>query len=293
MTQEGSALRRRAWAVLSRAAVEDEHRVHRLLADHDPVDAAHVITSSVPGSSVQARRDLAFMAECGGRLVTRDDDEWPVALRRLPGAGALEPVALWVRGTARLDLFTQYRVAVTGARAASDYGVLVANDLAGGLAARGWTIVAGGGFGIDAAAHQTGIRAGTATFAVLPCGVDRVFPYQHAELFARIADTGLLVSEYPPGVAPTPGRSGARHRLIAALGVGVVVCEAGVRSGTDSIVRCAHRLGLPVAAVPGSIYSPASVGCHRFLREGRAQLVTTVTEVLDLLVGRDDAAGPP
>ncbi|MCM6774526.1 DNA-processing protein DprA [Nocardia sp. CDC159] len=286
--------RLRAWALLSRASLDVPHSVHHALTTQDVVEAAARIASrsgdfrAARDAWAQADHDLAHIDGVGGRLLTRDDDSWPGRLADLDtlAPDAFAPVALWTRGQHRLDAYSAYTVAVVGARAATDYGIHVAADLAGELTTRGWNVVSGGAFGVDAAAHAAALRCGRPTVAVLPCGLDRLYPSQNADLFTRILDNGLIVSEYPPGEPARRDRFIHRNRLTVALSTGVVVCEAGLRSGTLNTARWAYQLGRPVAAVPGSIYSAASRGCHQLIRDGHARLATSTEDVLNILTHR-------
>jgi DNA processing protein len=236
-------------------------------------------------------RDLAKAAEVGARLVCPQDDEWPAGLAVL---GAEEPLALWVRGGLPLGEVLERSVAVVGARAATAYGGHVASDIAYNLAGRGWTVVSGGAFGIDALAHRGALAAGGVTIAVLACGVDVAYPRPHDRLFARIAEEGLLVSEWPPGTSPRPQRFLVRNRVIAAVTAGTVVVEGAVRSGALNTGRTARTLGRALMVVPGPVTSAMSAGCHVLLREEDTRLVTSAAEVLEE-VGRigDDLAPRP
>jgi DNA processing protein len=144
-------------------------------------------------------------------------------------------------------------------------------------------VVSGAAFGIDAAAHRGALAAGGPTIAVLAGGVDVVYPRAHADLLTRIRDTGLILSEAPPGSPPYRGRFLTRNRIIAALTRGTVLVEAGHRSGALNTVRHARRLGRVVMAVPGPVTSAMSVGCHRLLRTQREHtvLVTDAAEVCE------------
>lgn len=234
-----------------------------------------------------AARDLELIRDSGGRLVTPGDAEWPawrmLGLARLtPGRdpdGAV-PLVFWVRGSRDLGELTERAVAVVGARCSTGYGDRAAGAIAGDLAARGWTVISGAAFGIDGTAHRAALAVGGATVAVLACGADRPYPAQHDRLIARIAETGLVVSEYPPGTVARKHHFLARNRLIAALADGVLVVEAGLRSGARNTVKWARRIGRPALAVPGSVDSAASAGCHRMIRDGEATLVTGSEEVL-------------
>ena len=197
-----------------------------------------------------------------------EDDEWPalplhaltVAVAEEPHDHRLQsdrtlapvpPVGLWVRGPARLDELADRSVAIVGSRASTAYGEHVAGELGHQLGERGWTVVSGGAFGIDAAAHRGALAAEAPTMAVLACGVDRPYPAAHGALFDRIAETGLLVSEWPPGCAPLRHRFLVRNRLIAALTRGTVVVEAAARSGAQATARRARMLGRAAPGRPG------------------------------------------
>ncbi|MBX6356602.1 MAG: DNA-protecting protein DprA [Micromonosporaceae bacterium] len=246
---------------------------------------------------------LAKAERLGARLVIPEDDEWPARLDDLCQIGSsgaenpadrdsLPPLCLWVRGPWPLAEALERSVAVVGARAATSYGLHVATDLGYGLAERGWTVVSGGAYGIDAAAHRGALTAGGITVAVLACGVDRPYPASNTGLFDRIAERGLLISEWPPGAAPFRHRFLIRNRVIAAATKGTVVVEASARSGAKQTVGRALRLRRPAMAVPGPVTSAMSVGCHELLREyPDVRLVTGVPQVLEE-VGRigDDLA---
>jgi DNA processing protein len=161
-------------------------------------------------------------------------------------------------------------VAVVGARACSDYGAHVAFTLARTLAEAGALVVSGLARGIDAAAHRGALDSGGATAAVLGCGIDRDYPSAHAALARRIAESGAIVSEYPPGVEPAPWRFPARNRIIAGLSQAVVVVEARERSGALITADFALEEGREVLAVPGQITSALSAGTNALLRHGAA-----------------------
>jgi DNA processing protein len=236
----------------------------------------------------------------GGRLITPDDDEWPAQLddlRRISIDGAradqdvFPPLCLWLRGPVRLDDAVERSVAVVGARASSAYGNHVAMEFGYGLAERAWHVVSGGAFGIDAQAHRGAMAGGGVTVAVLACGVDRPYPMAHANMFDRIADDGLLVSEWPPGADPHRHRFLIRNRVIAALTRGTVVIEASARSGAKQTASRAMQLGRRTMAVPGPVTSAMSVGAHQLLRMLDTRLVTSAAEIVEE-VGRigDDLA---
>ncbi|WP_104177426.1 DNA-processing protein DprA [Cryobacterium sp. Y50] len=159
------------------------------------------------------------------------------------------------------------------------------HERASELASQGRTIISGGAYGIDESAHRAAIMSFPgSTIAVLATGLDRLYPTGHEQLFERIEQSGgLLVSEFPPGSAPTRWRFLQRNRMLAALSGATVVVEAGHRSGSLNVAGQAHALGRPVAAVPGPVTSPASAGCHRLIQEGIASLVADAQDVTDLL----------
>jgi DNA processing protein len=223
--------------------------------------------------------DHERLAQIGGRFLVPGDGEWPTQLMAL---GAAAPWGLFVVG-ADLRLAAVRSVAVVGARAATEYGRHVASELATDLAVRGWTVVSGGAYGIDAAAHRGALAAGGPTIAALAFGIDTSYPRGHATLFARIRDEGgVLVSELPPGTTPTKPRFLQRNRIIAALTRGTVVIEAAHRSGALNTAASCRRLGRPVLAVPGPVTSAMSAGCHRLLRgDEPARLVTDAGEVIE------------
>ena len=227
----------------------------------------------------------------GLHVLVPGDDGWPGALDRLE----CPPYCVFVRGEPDLASLTERSVAVVGSRAASEYGLCVASDIADGLVARDWTVVSGAAYGIDAAAHRAALAAGGATVAVLACGADRAYQQAHRGLLDAVARTGAVVSEVPPGCAPYRSRFLARNRLIAALARATVVVEASVRSGSLTTAREARDLHLPVGAVPGPVTSMGSAGCHTLLRETDAVLVTDAAEVAELAarIGEDLTGGAP
>lgn len=220
----------------------------------------------------------------GIRAITPQDREWPAVLEDLQETS---PHCLWLQGPGRLDQLVGARsAALVGSRASTSYGEDTAASLAAAFAAGCGTVVSGGAYGIDAAAHRGALAAdGGATLAVLAGGLDRLYPRGNTELLERIRDRHLLVSEAPPGTAPTRWRFLARNRLIAGLAQAVVVVEASWRSGALSTARLADQLSRPVGAVPGPITSAASAGCHRLIRERGAVLITEPGDLLDLLPG--------
>lgn len=222
------------------------------------------------------------------RVIIPGDEEWPLGLDQLPEP----PICLYARGDCELHV-AEGSIAVVGSRAATSYGLSVAADLGDGLVSRGVTVVSGAAFGIDAAAHRGALAGGGPTIAVLARGLDRAYPQAHEGLLREVASHGVVVSELPPGWAPYRQRFIARNRLIAAMSVGTVVVEAGLRSGSLNTAKEARNLVRHLAAVPGPVTSVQSAGCHQLIRDKGATLVTDTGEVLDLM-GRLslDAVGP-
>jgi len=222
------------------------------------------------------------------RLVCPGDAEWPGGL---DGLGDAAPAALWVTGNSDLRFSCLRSVAVTGARAATAYGSYLASELSAPLAARGWAVVSGGSFGVDAAAHRGALGAGGVTIAVVAGGLDVPYPAAHDGLYGAIAAQGALVSEAPPGVPVSRLRFQARNRIIAALATGTVVVEASTRGGAMTAARHARDLGRPVMAVPGPVTSELSAGCNDLIRSGHAVLVTSASDVIDTLTATSCPAG--
>jgi DNA processing protein len=291
-----------AWAYLSRVAEAPCPEMTAFVGRVGALEAAERIRRRAVSDELDrvtsARRDvdcaaedLDLIARLGGRLVTRDDAEWPavafrafagVDLRRNPSGVA--PLALWVIGEAALCDVAQRAAAVVGTRAATAYGEHVAAELAAGLCQRDVAVISGGAYGIDGAAHRAALTVDGATVAVLACGADVPYPAGHAALLERIRGRGVVVSEYPPGVRPARHRFLVRNRLVAALAGATVVVEAGLRSGAANTAAWARALGRVVCAVPGPVTSSASAGCHELIRAG-AELVTRTDEIIEI-VGR-------
>ncbi|MEY4390920.1 MAG: hypothetical protein RLZZ400_663 [Actinomycetota bacterium] len=214
------------------------------------------------------------------RLVHQQNIEWPTQLTDL-GWGA--PAALWVDGNADLLQKSKKSVALVGARSSTKYGEWVTAEIVSQVALRGYSIVSGGAYGIDGAAHRASLAISADTVAVLAGGIDRLYPAGNQAMLLEISKTGLLVSELPPGSSPTKWRFLQRNRLIAALTKATIVVEAGYRSGSINTANHASLLGREVGAVPGPITSPSSAGCHRLIREGAATLISSADDVLELL----------
>jgi DNA processing protein len=203
-------------------------------------------------------------------VVRRRDSGYPPLLAELHDP----PERLHIRG-GEIELLTRPAVAVVGARSCSPYGREVARSLARELAAAGLVVISGLARGIDGEAHRGALDAGGPTLAVLGCGIDRDYPRAHADLARRIAESGAIVSEYPPGVEPAPWRFPARNRIIAGLALATVVVEARERSGALITADFALELGRDVFAVPGEITSALSSGTNGLIRQGAAPLLSS------------------
>jgi DNA processing protein len=210
------------------------------------------------------------------RRIEVGDAEYPAQLVSMPSA----PDALWVSGG--LVDEDAVAIAIVGSRRATPYGLDMAEQIARDLAARGVTVVSGLARGIDSAAHRGALAAGGRTIAVLGSGVDVVYPPENRRLARQIAERGALVSQFAPGTPPLPHHFPQRNRVIAGLGLGVVVVEAAERSGSLITAGFAAELGREVMAVPGRATSAESRGTHRLIQDGAA-LVTRWEDVVDQL----------
>ena len=227
-------------------------------------------------------RDLATMARLGGRLIIPSDELWPGQLADL---GIQEPLCLWWRGQEQPLPAVDTSIALVGSRDSTSYGASVTGDFAYSLAQRGFTVVSGGAYGIDAHAHRAALAGGAGavpTIAVMAGGVDRFYPSGNEDLLRAVCNQGAVLAEVPPGSAPTRYRFLQRNRLIAALSAVTVVVEARWRSGALNTAHHAESLGRAVGAVPGSVHSANSAGCHRLLRDGGAVCVTDAAEIAEL-----------
>jgi DNA processing protein len=191
------------------------------------------------------------------------------------------PIALICRGNS--TLLDRRSISIVGTRNPSPYGVRVASEMAANFVDREWVVVSGGAYGIDTAAHKGALIAEGETIAVLASGLDILYPAGNAKLLAEIAESGLLISEYMPGMKALPHRFLNRNRLIAALSKGTMVVEAAFRSGSLRTARDAHELNRIVMAIPGPITSPLSEGAHRLIGEGSAAICCGVNDAVELM----------
>jgi DNA processing protein len=301
---------RRARMVLSTVVEPGDADACRLVREHSACELLTKLRSRAGSSAVRsassssssskvatwaqraaATDDDALTGAAAGasaRYVCPGDDEWEPALDDLarleddPGdrrGGA--PFGLWLRGGGSLRELTRRCVAIVGARRSTPYGEHVASGLAFDAASRAFTVVSGGAYGIDAAAHRAALSSGAATLAVLAGGVDNLYPAGNSTLLGEVAVHGLLVSEAPPGCVPSRSRFLVRNRLIAALSQGTVVVEAALRSGALNTARWALDLGRGVMGVPGPVTSRTSAGVHELLRQPGTLLVTDALEMIE------------
>jgi DNA processing protein len=222
----------------------------------------------------------------GRRVLCIGDDDYPAVLLQTPDP----PLLLYVQG--QVEFLHRRSLAIVGSRNASAQGVDNARAFGAHLSHRGWTIVSGLAFGIDGAAHEGGLAGPGSTVAVVGTGLDRVYPARHRALAHRIATAGVLISEFAPGTPPLPPNFPMRNRIIAGLARGTLVVEAALQSGSLITARQAAEYGREVFAVPGSIHSPLSRGCHALIRQG-AKLVESADDILEELQGAPAASAAP
>ena len=246
------------------------------LKRRDPADAARLESTRrwLDGATAEAPRDLVVLG----------DPRYPALLLET----ADPPLLLFTLG--RAELLSTPGVAIVGSRGATPQGMENAWEFARFLSEHGLTIVSGLAMGIDGAAHEGGLAGPGSTVAFVGTGLDRVYPAGHADLMRRIAEQGLVASEYALGTAGQPHNFPRRNRLIAGIARGTLVVEAALESGSLITARMALECGREVFAIPGSIHSPQSRGCHRLIQEG-AKLVETGDDVLhELRLGSADGA---
>jgi DNA processing protein len=279
------------WLRLEQAAGVGRRSVHALLAVFGtpgailragpqalgahitPAQARAICAPVTPALAALIDATLAWLAAPDHHLVTCDDPRYPPALAEIPDP----PLLLYVSG--RVELLAQPLVAVVGSRNASVQGRVDAESFAAALSGAGLCVVSGLALGIDTAAHEGALRGTGSTIAVVGTGLDRVYPARNRALAHRIAAQGCLVSEYPLGMPPLAANFPRRNRIISGLAAGVLVIEAAAQSGSLITAQLAAEQGREVFALPGSIHSALTKGCHRLIREG-AQLVETVDDVL-------------
>lgn len=224
----------------------------------------------------QIEKTIAWQLEPGNRLITLADPDYPAALLEIPDPPAL----LYVKG--QIALLSRPAIAIVGSRNATRQGCRDAEKFAETLGNGGWTIISGLALGIDAAAHAGGLATSASTIAVIGTGADIVYPSRNHALAHKIAEEGCIISEYPLGTAALGSNFPRRNRIISGLSRGVLVVEAAAKSGSLITAHVALEQGRDVFAIPGSIHSPLSRGCHKLIREG-AKLVETAQDILEEL----------
>jgi len=250
---------------------------------------ARGVGTEVAESIIRQRDELDWQAEpgraeaIGARIVTQIDDEYPKDLLQIHDP----PLALYVRG--RLECRDRNAIAVVGTRRPTHYGRDCAEKFAYQLGKRGLVVVSGLAAGIDMVAHQGALKAGGRTLAVLGSGLDYIYPASNAELAEDIAARGALISEFPLGRRPDKTTFPMRNRIVSGMSMGVLIIEAGHRSGALITASLALEQGRAVFAVPGRVDSRASVGCHELIRNGACltRQVDDILDELDLLLPRE------
>jgi DNA processing protein len=236
-------------------------------------------------SAADAHSAVARVHTAGFRLLAYGDAGYPERLAAIPDP----PSVLYLAGDP--SALTGRAVAVVGSRRASTHGMRFARQLAGQLAASGYTVVSGLAQGIDAAAHRGALDSEGRTTAVFGCGLDVIYPSRHRELAAAVRGSGAWVSEFPLGAEPGRHHFPRRNRVISGLSQGVVVVEASEKSGSLITASCALEQGRDVFAVPGLPGSYNAQGAHRLLREG-ARLAESAADVIEELEGMGGPVGP-
>jgi DNA processing protein len=236
--------------------------------------AAHAFLTSPDEAAIEA--DIAWLEGSGADILLYTDPQYPPLLRETSSA----PATLYVLGSPAALASPQ--LAMVGSRNPTPAGRATAREFAAWFARAGLTVTSGLAFGIDAACHEGALAGGGLTVAVCGSGLDRIYPPEHAALAARIGAHGALVSEFPPRTPPLRPNFPRRNRIISGLSLGTLVVEAARQSGSLITARLAAEYGREVFAIPGSIHSPVSRGCHQLIKDG-AKLVEEAADVLSEL----------
>lgn len=235
--------------------------------------AAIMAARSDPEAQEAVERGLAWVRQPGNAVLTLADERYPRGLLEVPDP----PPILYLKG--RVELLAGPAIAIVGSRNGSAQGLANAEQFARSLGEAGLTVVSGQALGIDAAAHRGALPTRGGTIAVIGTGADIVYPARNRELAHAIAERGLIVSEFPLGTPALAANFPRRNRIISGLSRGVLVVEAALRSGSLITARLAGEQGREVFAIPGSIHSPLSKGCHALIKQG-AKLVESAADVL-------------
>ena len=234
-------------------------------------DNAHPVVANADGIYRNCLRT-------GTAILTIADADYPEPLRHIHDG----PLVLYVRGDR--SLLGREQIGIVGSRNATRAGLEHARSFAAALGQKGLLVTSGLALGVDGAAHAGALDAGFPTVAVIGNGVDKPYPYRHRTLSERIAGEGVIVSEYPPGTSAKAGHFPRRNRIISGLSRGILVVEAGLKSGSLITARLALEQGREVFAIPGSVHNPLARGCHHLIRQG-AKLVETVDDICEELGG--------
>ncbi len=236
-------------------------------------------------------REIERVVSSGVRIICAEDPDYPAPLKNIPDP----PICLYVRG--RLEPTDSVAIAIVGTRRCSHYGQEQALRFGSALGGAGFTVVSGLARGVDGYAHQGALQAGGRTIAVLGNGLPSIYPTEHQSLADRISEAGAVLSESPIGTAPDAQNFPRRNRIIIGLSLGVLVVEAGKRSGALITARLSSEYNREVFAVPGRVDRPElTAGVNGLIREGQAKLVTCLDDLLDELaevgeIMRREAAG--
>ncbi len=258
--------------ILSRGPLETHDRI--VNGRYDPIKYEKLISRI---KSCSADSLFTSIAKADGVFLTPESSDWPISLDDL----AVPPIALVIKGN--IKVLTEKSIAIVGTRNPTQYGARNAGDFAAGFVDREWSIISGGAYGIDSYAHKGALAAEGITIAVIASGIDINYPAGNLRLFDEILENGAIVSEVMPGCKALPARFLTRNRLIAALSHATLVVEAAFRSGSLRTARDAAELMRLVMAIPGPINSPTSEGCHRLIGERAAEIVTSVSDAVELL----------
>ena len=278
---------RQARLIISIAGEPGDERVGQAVAEYGAAIAverwksglgADAMCKSVDRvlNSRQIEQAVKSLNSVRGRFITPADAEWPASLDDLDTAA---PVGLWCTGAGSLSEITNRSLAVVGARSATAYGQRIAHEIGVQAAKENVGVISGAAYGIDAAAHRGSLVGQGKTVAVLACGVDVAYPVSHRGLLSSITDSGVVVSEAPPGAKPHKHRFLIRNRLIAALSQSTVVVEAALRSGSLSTSNWAHVLNRQIWGIPGPITSATSAGVHAAIRDNMMKIATSTDDI--------------
>ena len=221
----------------------------------------------------------AEIVAANAEFISSEDFDWPLSCQDL----SAPPIGLVIKGDRKLLTQLSNSISIVGSRRPTNYGLIVANQLASDACKQEIVVISGGAYGIDTAAHKATLMAGGKTVAVLGGGVNHLYPIENGQIFTKIAENGLLISEVMPSVKTMPARFLTRNRLIAALSKATVVVEAEFVSGSIRTARDAAEIFRPVFAIPGQISSKLSDGCHRLIAERVADIATSLDEILEVI----------